>query len=156
MIPRPPLSASSLRAGYGLTMSKKRKRINEMITATMDHCVKSVNGNNEISCPATSSTTTLLGSFRPANCFRSGSGPNACERDRDNRNKDHCNEGVSCNESSESEEDSNSHQRSVRPRHQRQITNTASRNRQRQVISRLHPCHPWPIFFRLNHTHGLP
>src|SRR3954468_16483835 len=64
----PPLSASNLRAGYGLTMSKKRKRINETMTATVDQWGKSVNGNNAMSWPATSSTTTLPGSFLPDNC----------------------------------------------------------------------------------------
>src|SRR6185295_8420581 len=37
------------------------------------------------------------------------------------------------------------HQRPISSRHQRQVTNTASRNYQREVISRLHPYHPWPI-----------
>src|ERR1041385_1480281 len=67
MIPRPPLNLSNLFAGYGLTMSKKRKRINESMTATLDQCANSVNGNNAINWPATSSTTTLPGSFRPDN-----------------------------------------------------------------------------------------
>src|SRR6185369_4566803 len=49
-------------------MSKKRKRINETMTATVDQRVKSVNGNNAINWPATSSITTLPGSFRPDNC----------------------------------------------------------------------------------------
>src|SRR5215213_268551 len=67
MIPKPPLSASNLPAGYGLTMSKKRKRINETMTAVVDQCAKRVNGNNAINWPATSSTTTLPGSLRPDN-----------------------------------------------------------------------------------------
>lgn len=49
-------------------MSKKRKRINETMTASVDQRVKRVNGNNAMNWPATSSTTTLPGSFRPDNC----------------------------------------------------------------------------------------
>src|SRR5690349_2037912 len=49
-------------------MSKKRKRINETMTARLDQRVNRVNGNNAINWPATSSTTTLPGSFRPDNC----------------------------------------------------------------------------------------
>src|SRR6185295_13739382 len=49
-------------------MSKKRKRINEMMTAAVDQCEKSVNGNKAMNWPATSSTTTLPGSFRSDNC----------------------------------------------------------------------------------------
>src|SRR3569832_1814810 len=49
-------------------MSKKRKRINETMTATEDQREKSINGNNAMNKPATSSTTTLPGSFRPDNC----------------------------------------------------------------------------------------
>src|SRR5829696_1579253 len=45
-------------------MSKRRKRVNETMTAAGE-TVKKVNGSNAIICPATSSTTTLPGSFRP-------------------------------------------------------------------------------------------
>ena len=38
------------------------------MTATVDQRVKRVNGNNAMNWPATSSTTTLPGSFRPDNC----------------------------------------------------------------------------------------
>src|SRR5215203_3887760 len=47
-------------------MSKQRKSINEIMTAK-GVTAKAVNGNNASICPATSSTTTLPGSFRPDN-----------------------------------------------------------------------------------------
>src|SRR5215211_3379297 len=49
-------------------MSKKAKRINETMTAEGDQRGKRVKGNNAMSWPATSSTTTFPGSFRPDNC----------------------------------------------------------------------------------------
>src|SRR6185369_4654075 len=49
-------------------MSKKRKRINETMTARVDQRVKRVSGKRAMNWPATSSTTTLPGSFRPDNC----------------------------------------------------------------------------------------
>src|SRR4026207_505852 len=49
-------------------MSKKRKRINETMTARVDQRGNRVRGNKAMNWPATSSTTTLPGSFFPDNC----------------------------------------------------------------------------------------
>ena len=62
MIPQPPGSASSCRAGYGLTTSMIRKRTKPRAA------VAGVKGRNrsEIHIPTTSSTTTMPGSSTPA------------------------------------------------------------------------------------------
>ena len=66
MMPNPPGIPSSLRAGYGLTMSKKRKRMNATRTGTGKPVHKPAGtAIKAINCPATSSTTTFPGSFRP-------------------------------------------------------------------------------------------